>query len=186
MTSQPYDIKLPHIEGISAEVVVAETPSIAELRQHKGMVPLLIESEMPEPIVALRLMTGVYFDDSPYPEVSFRGNIDLSDTKEVEDSIDDLLLPSPSDGPPITSKGENLENYNTWRQTLRYDSSIILGSDAYISTIDEKLPKQHFSAFTAEVFANAFRIIRNYGQAPTSSLDPKPVRNLGRFVISSS
>ena len=179
MSSQPYGIKLPPIEGISAEVFMGTTPTIDELRQHEGMMPILIEAGMPEPIVAVRLMVGVRAGEGSLLTVGFLGNIDLSDTEEVEAGMDNLLLQSPGDGPAI----ERDIYYDTRLQVIPSATSIIIASDTYIDPSDTKLPKKPLSAFTSTVFANAFRIIRNYDRLTTGKADPKSIKDLGRFLI---
>lgn len=183
MSKGQFEVKLPHIEGITAQVSVDTLPSVGELLELGGMMPLIITSEMPAPVVSTKIMVGARPFDGlgrvPLIGVHLLGNIDLSDTQEVEDNLDDLLLHSLGDGPPV----ENDRNKVIRQQVNRFDSSIILGTDAVIGPEETKLPKKHLYAFTSRVFATSLTIIRNHNKATwtPSSIAPN---HLGSFVLS--
>lgn len=178
-------VKLPHVEGISAEVSMGTLPTVDELIKLGGMMPLIIASEIPNPIVATKIMVGVRpfdgHDGVPLIGVRFLGNIDLSDTQEVEDGMDALLHQGLDDGPPIGSDRDK----TILQQVNKSDTSIILSSNSVIGSEETKLPKKDLYAFTSKVFATSLTIIRNHNVAtgdPSSAISS----HLGSFVLSAT
>ena len=185
MSKGQFEVKLPHVEGISAEVLMGTLPTIDELIELDGMMPLIIVSEMPDPIVATKVMVGVRpfdgHDGVPLIGVRFLGNIDLSDTQEVEDGMDALLHQGLDDGPPIESDIDKAIR----QQVNKSDTSIILSSSSVIGSEETKLPKKDLCAFTSKVFATSLTIIRNRN---ITTGDPSSAKSshLGSFVLSAT
>lgn len=189
MHSQPngfkIGVKLPPVEGISAKVSIGTIPTVDELLKLRGKMPLIMAYGLPAPIVGIKIMVGITpFDEHegvPLSTVNFLANIDLLDTQEIEDTMDDLLIERPEDGPQLQSDSDS----NIRLQILKSDNSIILASDTAIDLGDTKLPKKALCAFTSKVFATSLTILRNHDRM---TKDPKNLESisLGEFELSIS